>query len=514
MSSTILSSFFIEPIVRQARRFSIRQQNKNPPQETTIEDAVGEDAQRLREEEEKNKKASSAGSTASSHAIVATATASEQPLEEPGQYYYSTTPTASASASRSYFDSNSDFFDSLATPTAVQCCSSTPLSKAHCYSPPPGNHGLPDHPAAPIFSHSAPLTLPITCPGASSNPLELRGTCISTSSSNISNMEPSATSPNNNALVDSASPHQPGAGSPSTPTRSTSATINSNSSSLPDSPTRPRSGLPIRTRRTSTRRTSADNAFRSASLPADDGKSLLRQRIHAIRELQASNDEKARQMHNLMNEAWHNARVYLRPTSPESVQTPERPCSSSSLMSMDWTNPTTPGSPPSFAPPFDLLNPYNVFAPDLLPCYRPSSSDSPEEPPTSPDDESGPPEPDFGCVHYKRNVKVQCYDCKLWYPCRHCHDEAQTNHALNRHATENMLCMMCQTPQPAAQTCRECSMRAAWYYCDTCKLWEDDGSKRVYHCADCGICRRGEGLGKDFTHCKVTSYYGHYDPAN
>jgi hypothetical protein len=138
----------------------------------------------------------------------------------------------------------------------------------------------------------------------------------------------------------------------------------------------------------------------------------------------------------------------------------------------------------------------------LLPSYRPNPPPSPSE--ESPKDEpTTPPELEFGCEHYKRNVKVQCYDCKTWHPCRHCHDAAQTTHALNRQATENMLCMACKTPQPAAQDCKECGMRAAWYYCDICKLWDDDAVKRIYHCVDCGICRRGEGIGKDFTHCKV-----------
>ena len=37
-----------------------------------------------------------------------------------------------------------------------------------------------------------------------------------------------------------------------------------------------------------------------------------------------------------------------------------------------------------------------------------------------------------------------------------------------------------------------------------CKLWDDDPEKKIYHCDDCGICRIGAGLGKDFFHCKVS----------
>ncbi|EME84281.1 uncharacterized protein MYCFIDRAFT_152534, partial [Pseudocercospora fijiensis CIRAD86] len=113
--------------------------------------------------------------------------------------------------------------------------------------------------------------------------------------------------------------------------------------------------------------------------------------------------------------------------------------------------------------------------------------------------------PDLGCMHYKRNVKVQCFDCQCWFSCRHCHDQSHNlpfPHSLNRKKTQNMLCMLCQTPQPAGETCINCREYAAWYYCSKCKLWDNDTNKRIYHCDDCGICRVGEGLGKDFVHCK------------
>jgi hypothetical protein len=62
--------------------------------------------------------------------------------------------------------------------------------------------------------------------------------------------------------------------------------------------------------------------------------------------------------------------------------------------------------------------------------------------------------------------------------------------------------MLCLTLQPAAQDCNNCGERVARYYCDKCKLWDDDPKKAIYHCDDCGICRQGNGLGKDFFHCK------------
>lgn len=110
---------------------------------------------------------------------------------------------------------------------------------------------------------------------------------------------------------------------------------------------------------------------------------------------------------------------------------------------------------------------------------------------------------ELGCSHYKRNVKVQCAACEKWYPCRLCHDEAE-EHVLPRKLTKHMLCMLCSHPQKASDTCTKCGESAASYYCSICKLWSDDVDKHIYHCDECGICRVGHGLEKDFFHCKVS----------
>lgn len=236
-------------------------------------------------------------------------------------------------------------------------------------------------------------------------------------------------------------------------------------------------------------------ATMSESLPADDGMRHLRARIHEIRGSADDDDEKARQMHFLMSERYN----LLRPTSPSSFVSHDRPFT-----------PTSPGpsifsdvhasSPLSTASEVDPKNPFNLRPGDTDPTYRRRPSIDPqgddEDVDTAEDGSS------FGCQHYKRNVKVQCHACRRWYTCRHCHDAVEDHH-LNRAKTENMLCMACGTPQSAAESCVQCGTQAAWYYCDICKLWDDNSSKRIYHCMDCGICRKGEGLGKDFFHCKV-----------
>lgn len=108
----------------------------------------------------------------------------------------------------------------------------------------------------------------------------------------------------------------------------------------------------------------------------------------------------------------------------------------------------------------------------------------------------------LGCQHYQRGCKIQCSTCHKWYTCRFCHDESEP-HNLIRPATTTMMCMHCFTIQPAGQDCQHCGVSLATYFCKFCKLWDDDATKSIYHCADCGICRIGEGLGKDFFHCST-----------
>lgn len=229
----------------------------------------------------------------------------------------------------------------------------------------------------------------------------------------------------------------------------------------------------------------------SESLPADDGFTHLRARIHEIRALNLTEEERARMVHGLMTERYH----HMRPTSPSSFVSHDRPYTPNSGHSVFSENRAS--SPLSTASDVDA-DPYKLRPGDTSPTYRSIEHRDDED-----DEEDHEEELVLGCQHYKRNVKVQCYDCKHWYTCRHCHDEIE-DHPLNRKATQNMLCMACGTPQKAADTCIECGVEAACYYCDICKLWDNNARKKIYHCPDCGICRRGAGLGKDYTHCPVS----------
>ncbi|RMY77974.1 hypothetical protein D0863_00947 [Hortaea werneckii] len=207
------------------------------------------------------------------------------------------------------------------------------------------------------------------------------------------------------------------------------------------------------------------------ALPDDDGMRTLREKLHEIRSLAISTEDKARKMHSLMTQDYlaHRAHYTNTPAhDPESLS-----------------------HAPDLAPPKDPANPYNIRPSDLEPTYSPL----PVYPNDINGDDEGRPEDDLspllGCAHYKRNVKVQCFDCKRWFSCRHCHDQATDlpfPHQLNRKKTRNMLCMLCKTPQPAGETCINCEEYAAWYYCPKCKLWDNDSNKQRATEGNCPLC--------------------------
>ena len=243
-------------------------------------------------------------------------------------------------------------------------------------------------------------------------------------------------------------------------------------------------------------------------LPADDGMGAMRKRIIAIQRTDSSSQEKARLVHGLMTEKHNSSQQSLhgpaivRIHSPASVQSSDLAFTPSSPKSTESSK--HPTSPPTSSSSLTRgENPFNLSPEDLKPTYFKRPPPLPKEV----DQETRTPESDedakaLGCAHYKRNIKLQCSACSRWYTCRFCHD-ALEDHMLNRRETKNMLCMLCGCAQPASEECALCSERGAWYYCDVCKLWDDDPQKSIYHCSDCGICRIGKGLGKDFFHCKV-----------
>ncbi|KAI3327969.1 zf-CHY-domain-containing protein [Xylariaceae sp. AK1471] len=234
-------------------------------------------------------------------------------------------------------------------------------------------------------------------------------------------------------------------------------------------------------------------------LPEDDGMSSLRKRIYAIQAQDIGHSQKAHLMHQLLIEGYTNSQTHIqteRPFTPLSPRSFENRLSQGHgpLESFKfWQNALGEAGNAEECTLTD-----EDLEPTFVPTKQPTGSAVDAADTDSHDERL------LGCEHYRRNVKLQCSTCNRWYTCRFCHDKAE-DHNLIRKETRNMLCMFCGTAQKASQACVSCEAPAARYYCDICKLWNDDPDKPCYHCNDCGICRIGRGIGKDFYHCKKCS---------
>jgi len=119
--------------------------------------------------------------------------------------------------------------------------------------------------------------------------------------------------------------------------------------------------------------------------------------------------------------------------------------------------------------------------------------------------------PKLGCKHYARTCKLRHPVTGQIFNCRLCCEEVREANGYNdelpvldRHEVTEILCMRCNTLQPAGPKCisESCSAnpRFAKYSCKICNLY-DDANIEIYHCPYCNVCRKGQGLGIDFRHC-------------
>ncbi|KAK9929384.1 hypothetical protein M0R45_026486 [Rubus argutus] len=106
----------------------------------------------------------------------------------------------------------------------------------------------------------------------------------------------------------------------------------------------------------------------------------------------------------------------------------------------------------------------------------------------------------YGCKHYRSRCKIRTPCCNKIYSCRYCHNEATSNHELIRYEVQQVICSICDKEQPAAQVCTNCGVCMGEYYCNICKLYDDDTTKQQFHCHQCGICRLGGR--ENYSHCK------------
>ncbi|KAM1224752.1 probable E3 ubiquitin-protein ligase RZFP34 isoform X2 [Malus sylvestris] len=113
----------------------------------------------------------------------------------------------------------------------------------------------------------------------------------------------------------------------------------------------------------------------------------------------------------------------------------------------------------------------------------------------------------YGCPHYRRRCSIRAPCCNEIFDCRHCHNEAKNDisvdqkhrHDMPRHQVKQVICSLCDTEQEVQQVCVNCGVCMGKYFCETCKLFDDDVSKKQYHCNGCGICRIGGR--ENFYHC-------------
>jgi uncharacterized CHY-type Zn-finger protein len=218
-------------------------------------------------------------------------------------------------------------------------------------------------------------------------------------------------------------------------------------------------------------------------LPEDDGMGILRARILEIQAAILTAPEKAQMMHRLLLEGYTKSQIAKQADAPTIPLSPASLEQAHALGRLDSIWQAALGDAPE--------EKFSLTEEDVRPTFAPLGLDEEESAYRA-----------LGCEHYKRNVKMQCSTCGRWYTCRFCHDKVE-NHPLIRKDTRNMLCMFCGTAQGASDVCASCGELAALYFCTICKLWDNEPDKNIYHCHDCGICRIGRGIGKDFFHCKV-----------
>ncbi|KAJ5583675.1 hypothetical protein N7535_002295 [Penicillium sp. DV-2018c] len=185
-----------------------------------------------------------------------------------------------------------------------------------------------------------------------------------------------------------------------------------------------------------------------SSLPADDGMGVLRSKIIAIRELQLPNPEKARLVHDLMTEDYKSSRKISSTFGAEMRCTPSSPqklgCSTSPSAARVSENITSGPTAPSLVSPSLQERLFYLTPEDLRPTYVPKAETGTQDIETRDEelDTEDQEEDILGCMHYHRNVKLECATCKKWYTCRFCHDEVE-DHSLIRRDTEHMLCPTC-----------------------------------------------------------------------
>jgi RING finger/CHY zinc finger protein 1 len=118
---------------------------------------------------------------------------------------------------------------------------------------------------------------------------------------------------------------------------------------------------------------------------------------------------------------------------------------------------------------------------------------------------------EHNCGHYTRGCKYVCPTdgCNKVYHCQQCHDEIENEyseknknaHKLERTLVKEVVCIKCNTQQPISNECIECKNVFGKYYCEYCRMYDNNEDKKYYHCEDCKSCR--VGIREEVEHCNI-----------
>ena len=74
-------------------------------------------------------------------------------------------------------------------------------------------------------------------------------------------------------------------------------------------------------------------------------------------------------------------------------------------------------------------------------------------------------------------------------------------HEFNQKAVKKIKCNLCLMVQAPGKHCENnsCKITFATYFCQICRLYDNDTSKRIFHCNGCGVCKTGGR--ENFFHC-------------
>lgn len=111
------------------------------------------------------------------------------------------------------------------------------------------------------------------------------------------------------------------------------------------------------------------------------------------------------------------------------------------------------------------------------------------------------------CAHYDCGVDIKSFCCQEFFPCRICHDvlkneeekDPKKRHQINRYEIPEVRCRVCKCIQPPEASCTNCGVLFGKYFCQVCRLYENNENKNIFHCEGCNICRIGPR--EKYFHC-------------